>query len=141
MKRLFLILALLGAPVSAQDAHVLEMIEADEHELSEYHWLRRVLVVFADSPNDPRFVEQMKLIAERPLDLFERDVIVITDTAPAARSPIREELHPRGFALVLIGKDGLKYLRKPTPWDVREISRSIDKMPLRQQELDDMRGK
>lgn len=125
----------------AQDAPVLEIIPADEHFLDEYQWLARPLVVFADSPHDPRFIEQMALIAERPLDLFERDVIVITDTDPAARSPIREELRPRGFALVLIGKDGLKYLRKPAPWDVRELTRSIDKMPIRQQELDEMRGK
>jgi hypothetical protein len=125
----------------AQDAPVLETIEAGEHVLAEYQWLRRPLVIFADSPHDPRFVEQMELIAERPLDLFERDVIVITDTNPAARSPIREALRPRGFALVLIGKDGLKYLRKPSPWDVRELSRSIDKMPIRQQELNEMRGK
>ncbi|HHC29877.1 MAG TPA: DUF4174 domain-containing protein, partial [Rhodobacterales bacterium] len=56
-------------------------------------------------------------------------------TDPAAKSPIRQELRPRGFALVLIGKDGFKYLRKPLPWDVREITRSIDKMPLRQDEI------
>ena len=40
---------------------------------------------------------------------------------------------------VLIGKDGTVYLRKPFPWSVREISRSIDKMPLRQQEIRDRR--
>ncbi len=42
--------------------------------------------------------------------------------------------------LVLVGKDGSVYLRKPFPWDVRELSRSIDKMPLRQQEMRDRRG-
>ena len=41
--------------------------------------------------------------------------------------------------LVLIGKDGSVYLRKPFPWSVREIGRSIDKMPLRQQEIRDRR--
>ncbi|MCE8468096.1 DUF4174 domain-containing protein, partial [Rhodovulum sulfidophilum] len=29
--------------------------------------------------------------------------------------------------------------RKPMPWNVREISRSIDKIPLRQQEVRDRR--
>jgi hypothetical protein len=42
--------------------------------------------------------------------------------------------------LVIIGKDGEVELRKPAPWDVREITRSIDKMPLRQQEVQDRRG-
>jgi hypothetical protein len=39
--------------------------------------------------------------------------------------------------LALIGKDGEIKLRKPAPWDVREITRSIDKMPLRAQEMRD----
>ena len=62
-------------------------------------------------------------------------MIIITDTDPAARSPLRQELRPRGFGLVLVGKDGRVALRKPAPWDVRELTRSIDKMPLRQQEI------
>ena len=66
-------------------------------------------------------------------------MVVIIDTAPAAKSPIREALRPRGFMLVLIGKDGQIYLRKPFPWHVREITRSINKMPIRQQELDEQR--
>jgi hypothetical protein len=41
--------------------------------------------------------------------------------------------------LILIGKDGQVYLRKPLPWNVREISRSIDKLPQRQQEVRDRR--
>ncbi len=117
------------------------MIEAPGATLEDFHWTARPLIVFADSPNDPRFVQQMEYIARDWERLAERDVIVVIDTDPAARSAIREELRPRGFMLVLIGKDGLKYLRKPLPWDVREISRSIDKMPLRQQELKDMRGR
>jgi hypothetical protein len=36
--------------------------------------------------------------------------------------------------LVIIGKDGGVKLRKPLPWDVREISRTIDKMPMRKRE-------
>ena len=109
--------------------------------LEMFKWVARPLVVFADSPNDPRFIQQMEYIEARFADLMDRDVVVIVDTDPAARSAIRTELRPRGFDLVLIGKDGLKYLRKPLPWDVREISRSIDKMPLRQQELKDSRGR
>ncbi|NCX58295.1 MAG: DUF4174 domain-containing protein, partial [Rhodobacteraceae bacterium] len=40
-----------------------------------------------------------------------------------------------GFAFVLIGKDGQVKLRKPSPWNIREIARVIDKMPIRQQEI------
>ena len=36
---------------------------------------------------------------------------------------------------ILIGKDGQVKLRKPSPWNIREIARVIDKMPIRQQEI------
>lgn len=113
---------------------------AGAHELEEYLWLKRPVVVFADSANDPRFRQQMDLLEERLDDLAVRDVVVLTDTDPSVLSPMREKLRPRGFMLVLLGKDGNVYLRKPFPWSVREISRSIDKMPLRQQEIRDRRS-
>ena len=39
--------------------------------------------------------------------------------------------------MVLLDKDGAVKLRKPLPWQVREIVRAIDKFPLRQQEIRD----
>lgn len=112
----------------------------DMADLNEFVWTKRPLVVFADSPNDPRFIQQMAFITERLEDLDDRDVVVLTDTQRGQKTALREKLHPRGFMLVLIGKDGTIYLRKPAPWDVREISRVIDKMPMRQQEVRDRRG-
>ena len=41
--------------------------------------------------------------------------------------------------LVVIAKDGAILQRKPAPWDVREITRSIDKQPLRKREMRDSR--
>ena len=105
--------------------------------LEEFRWVKRPLVIFADTDRDPRFAQQMDLLNALPDELSERDVVVLTDTNPAAKSALRQELRPRGFMLVLIGKDGNPYLRKPFPWDVRAISASIDKMPLRQQEIRD----
>ncbi|MGB0659705.1 MAG: DUF4174 domain-containing protein [Mangrovicoccus sp.] len=105
--------------------------------LAELQWIARPVIVFADTPNDPRFIQQMQRLTARPAPLIERDVVVITDTDPAARSPLRQELRPRGFSMVLIGKDGQVKLRKPAPWDVRELTRVIDKSPIRQQEVKD----
>ena len=97
-------------------------------------------MVFGRGPNDPLFVEQMDLIAARAPELAERDVIVVADTDESTLSDLRRRLRPRSFMLALIGKDGSVAFRKPAPWDVREISRSIDKMPLRQQEINNRRG-
>jgi hypothetical protein len=107
---------------------------AGDSTLDDWLWLKRPVVVFADSPNDPRFVEQRRLLEERSDALIARDVVVLTDTAPKERGAIRKSLRPRGFMLAILAKDGTVVARKPAPWDVREISRSIDKLPLRQQE-------
>jgi hypothetical protein len=103
--------------------------------MAEFLWLKRPIVVFADSPNDPAFAKQMELLAENPQALAERDVVVITDTTPKPVSFFRKKLRPRGFSLVLLDKDGEVELRKPRPWDVREITRAIDKFPLARQEI------
>jgi len=108
---------------------------AVDTDLSEFKWKKRPVVVFADSTQDPAFVEQMELLAARAEELEVRDVVVIVDTEPQLRSPIRLRMRPRGFMLTLVGKDGDVKLRKPFPWHVREISRSIDKMPMRRREI------
>ncbi|PVA11906.1 hypothetical protein DC366_02975 [Pelagivirga sediminicola] len=115
-------------------------IDGTDVELKQFLWKNRPLIVFADSPDDPRFVQQMELLTKRADELAQRDVVVLTDTDPDARGPLRQRLHPRGFMLVLMVKDGTIYLRKPLPWDVREISRTIDKLPMRQQEIRERRA-
>jgi hypothetical protein len=116
------------------------ILAADTVNLNDFLWLKRPLVIFADTPADPRYIEQMGYITERLDVLTALDVVVITDTDPDARSSLRKTLRPRGFGLVLIGKDGVIYLRKPAPWQVREIIRTIDKLPMRQQELRERPG-
>jgi hypothetical protein len=110
-------------------------VAAADISLDDLLWRKRAVVVFADSPEDPAFARQIRLLQADPAPLIERDVIVIVDTEPAARSSVRQTLRPRGFSLVIVGKDGEAKLRKPAPWDVREISHAIDKFPLRRQEM------
>ena len=148
MKQLIFLLVLAVAPVSgiAQsveaaapettiDTSVFAPLPADSVDLNEFLWKNRVVVVFALTEADPADVEQMRLLEARWDQMAERDVVLIVDTDPSADTEIRRKLRPRGFMMVIIGKDGGVKLRKPFPWDVREISRSIDKMPLRQEEL------
>jgi hypothetical protein len=127
-------------PVAAWNADRTVFVDAAGLDLNAFQWVARAVLVFADSPNDPQFVQQMDLLAARAEELALRDVVVIFDTDPAARTETRLRLRPRGFMLALMGKDGAIKARKTRPWDVRELSRSIDKMPLRQQEMQDRRG-
>lgn len=115
------------------------VFEASEIDLGAFLWIARPVIVFADSPADPAFRQQLDLLEADLNALAERDVIIITDTSPDMRSELRTEFRPRGFMLTLVGKDGDVKLRKPFPWHVRELTRSIDKMPLRQQEMRDSR--
>ena len=104
-------------------------------ELSSYQWTHRPVVVFANSTEDVNYQRQIKMLEQDIESLIDRDVIILTDTTPSPETPLRDALRPRGFALLLIGKDGQVKLRKPFPWSVRELSRAIDKMPMRRQEL------
>jgi hypothetical protein len=151
---LFFSALVLAAPAAAQDVAVVATeaeeetvldtpeygpFEITDQTLGQYMWVNRLVVVFADTDRDPAFLRQMELLRGRPSALEDRDIVVLTDTDPLARSAIRIKLRPRGFAMVIVDKDGKVVTRKPSPWDIREIGRAIDKTPLRQQELRDAR--
>ena len=147
----FLPLALLASAAAATDSDPVDALalweadkslafEATDVDLDAFKWAARPVIVFADSENDPAFQRQLELLRARTDELAERDVVLITDTDPAGRSALRTKLRPRGFMLTLIGKDGGVKLRKPFPWDVRELTRQIDKMPIRRQEIVDAKA-
>lgn len=137
-----IVAALAGTPLSAQQADrpTLSPIPASEVVLSDLLWTKRPIVIFADSPNDPAFVTQLRNLADDPGELLKRDVVILTDSDPGTPSDARETLRPRGFSMVLLDKDGAVKLRKPLPWSVREIVHAIDKFPLRQQEIRDQQA-
>lgn len=130
-----------GAADTAEGPPELPVMQGDTVDLKEFVWTKRPIVVFADTPNDPRFIEQMNFLAADVSGVLARDIVVLTDTDPDARSDLRRSLRPRGFMLVLIDKDGGVKLRKPAPWDMREIARNIDSWPTRQQEIRERLGK
>ncbi len=123
------------APARELPSNELSVLAASEADPAEFMWQARPVVIFSDTAADPAFVEQLKALQRDPVPLLLRDVVVITDTDPAAASPWRRQLRPEGFSLVLMDKDGQVKQRKPVPWSVREITRAIDKFPLRLQEI------
>lgn len=135
-------------PVRAQDATetvtpavpAFAVYDAKEVTLDEFLWVARPVVILADTEADPRVNRQIEMLRAEWPRLAERDVVVITDTDPSANSAVRQSLRPRGFMVTLIGKDGRVALRKPDPRSVREITRTIDRMPDRAQEVRDRRG-
>lgn len=108
-------------------------------ELADLRWTARPVVVFADSENDPRFRQQMEMLELYAEDLVARDVVILVDTNSDELTPLRKELRPRDFTLVLIDKDGTVVQRRPTPTTVRELSHTIDRLPSRRQETGSLR--
>ena len=136
MKQFFAFAAFIFIPIlSLAENNVIFVEVTKDTDLSSYRWTNRPIVVFANSPEDVNYTRQINMLESELNQLLVRDVVVLTDTNPSEISPLRELLRPRGFALLLIGKDGQVKLRKPFPWSVRELSRAIDKMPMRRQEL------
>ena len=111
------------------------IFEARDVELTDVIWAARPWVIFADSPLDPIFEQQIALLRVGLEAAKDRNIMLIIDTDPSAQTELRKTLRPKGFAWVLIGKDGVVKLRKPFAWNMRELSRVIDKMPMRQQEI------
>jgi|TARA_B110000093_G_scaffold181862_1_gene226912 hypothetical protein len=124
-----------GETLAAWQANPSRIFSTSDVDLSDMVWVARPLVIFANSPLDPTFKEQMALLQEGLDVILERDVMIVVDTNPKLKTALRENLRPKGFVWVLIGKDGNVKLRKPFAWDMRELSRVIDKMPMRQQEI------
>ncbi|QYZ71120.1 DUF4174 domain-containing protein [Neotabrizicola shimadae] len=137
MKPLHVLVALALLPLAAlaEEPPAVGPVPAADVVLADFLWQRRPVVVFADRPDDPQFIRQMAAINSGLAELEERDVVVITDTDPAARSDARQRLRPRGFSLVLLDKDGQVKRRQPSPWSMREITHTIDRFPLRREEM------
>jgi hypothetical protein len=119
--------------VNAEENYFME-VEKNTN-IKDFEWAQRPIVIFANSDRDPNFISQMEFLSQDIKALKERDIVVLIDTNPSMPSLLRKKLRPHGFAFILIGKDGQVKLRKPSPWNIREIARVIDKMPIRQQEI------
>jgi len=130
MRRLIAQILTVVLGVSSQSAWA-----SDAVTLDQYLWNARPLVIFAPSEDDPRLTQQLKWLEDEKAEIEEREVVVIVDVAGEQSTPLRDKYHPRDFQIILVGKDGQVKLRKPFPWNVRELSRQIDKMPMRRQEM------
>lgn len=100
---------------------------------------KRVLLISAASDADPRLREQRHIVADWTAGAEDRDLAVVAivgdrvsgaaDGADTLRR--RHRLSPRGFAVVLIGKDGGTKLRAARPIPAATLETTIDAMPMR----------
>ena len=95
----------------------------------------RPLVILSDSRDDPRVAKQIAALDHTRPALDNRNIKVLTEAEPGSRLRKSLGVAERGFAVVLVGKDGgvKKVWRDPV--DPKGIFTIIDAMPMRQQEM------
>ena len=121
---------------NSEDAQeTLLFLDAREIEARDFIWVNRIIVVMADTPNDPNFERQLDALRDRADEFFARDAVVIFDAHPEDRSPLRQVLRPRGFMTAIIDKDGEVKARRPAVRTGREMMAVIDRFPSRRQEM------
>ena len=127
-------------------------VMAYPHELSEFKWKNRLLLLFAPGRDDPFFDNLRQSIINRKGEAEDRDLVIfeIFESGPsrvngndldsqAVRS-LRKKFNIREdeFAVILIGKDGGIKLNRRGQTEIEDIFGLIDAMPMRREEI---RGK
>ena len=117
----------------------------------------RVLLIFAPTALDGRYGQQLDAFEHHEGDLRNRDVVLIPliqQAGPRNLSPVLRTLQPprisddeqltirrrfhiaaNEFAVILLGKDGGEKLRSITPITLARLTRTIDAMPMRKEEM------
>lgn len=120
-----------------------------EFKLSDYQWQNRILLVFAPSTDSSQYRQQMQVWQADEAGTGNRDLklVQILGTGEsqvdgrslnsASVEKLRQQfgITPEEFAVILVGKDGTEKQRSQTPLDLAALFRTIDAMPMRQQEM------
>ena len=127
-------------------AHAQSSAVGSDKLLSSYHDKNRVLLVFAPTPQDDSYLEQMKLWQIEKAGFEDRQLVVMPVFANA-RKPAPEQsaqilslmkrhgIESNGFGVVLIGKDGHDAYHASKPAPASALYGVIDAMPMRRAEV------
>ena len=82
--------AIAGETLDTWHSDPTRIFNAKDVDIGDVIWAARPWIIFADSPLDPIFSQQMALL-QAGLDVAQdRDVMIIVDTDPSAKSNLRE---------------------------------------------------
>ena len=106
--------------------------------LSSLRWKKRLLVVSALKPDNPKLIRQREIFIDAQKAMAERDVVLVeavgtTDVAQEIRKKL--SIATGDFRVLLVGKDGHIALSSKTELSAWYISQLIDAMPMRQDEM------
>lgn len=149
MTPLFLLMAALSSASGSDDGR------SGVTALEPYRWHNRLVVIFAPNDDDPRYLEQQRLLGQvSEGQLTERDLLIFSCFAEsgfvvgaesgtkqtfgkAEADALRQALDPgeNDFQVLLMGKDGGVKRREGVPVTSESLLEQIDSMPMRQQEM------
>jgi hypothetical protein len=118
--------------------------------MDDYRWKYRPVLIFAPTKQNAQFVEQKRVIAAAQGAFQDRDIVVVYVVGnrvstqfgprPGSSAAALRNAYSVGqgeFRAILIGKDGGVKLRSSKPFSRLRLSRVIDAMPMRRQEMRD----
>ncbi|MBD1865531.1 MULTISPECIES: DUF4174 domain-containing protein [Trichocoleus] len=120
-----------------------------EFRLSDYQWQNRILLVFAPSTGSSDYRQQRQIWQTDQAGVEDRDLklVAVLETgesqvdgqsiSAASADGLRRQfgVSVEEFAAILVGKDGTEKQRSQAPMDLAMLYRTIDVMPMRQQEM------
>jgi hypothetical protein len=120
-----------------------------EFSLRAQQWQHRVVLLFAPSEQTPAYQQQMRQWQSAAEGMRDRDLKLVeviangqsrADGQPIAAASAEQLRGQFGVAatdciVILIGKDGGEKRREQAPVDPAVLFRTIDAMPMRQQEM------
>lgn len=137
------------SPEAASVAANLDRSQELEFKLSDHQWQHRILLVFASSTDSSEYRQQMNAWQADVKGTDDRDLKLVQilgtresqvdgrSLSSASTERLRQQfgITPEEFAVILVGKDGTEKQRSQTPIDLAMLFRTIDAMPMRQQEM------
>jgi hypothetical protein len=117
-------------------------------DLDQYQLKNRILLVFAPTPDDVRYEEQVQEIEAERDGADDRDILLfgIFEEGPSfaadraisseesARARARFDVSDTEFGLRLVDKDGTEILRSSEPLTADDVFRAVDITDLRWRE-------
>lgn len=117
-------------------------------DLDQYQMKSRILLVFAPTPDDARYEEQVDEIEAEREEAEDRDLLLFgifedgpsfaeeraVSSGESARARVRFDVSHAEFGLRLLDKDGTEILRSSEPLTAEDIFRAIDATDLRWRE-------
>ena len=121
--------------------------------IEDYRWENRLLLIFSPTITNTQFDDMYKAIQRSQPEVDDRDLKIMyliekgqssvegeninVETANAIRE--KYVVRDGNVSVILIGKDGGEKLRQRSDFNLNEIFKRIDQMPMRKAELEDRR--